>query len=50
MLVRLEAVVQFIYSRVNKLSEDSVFVGDIYEALEMERSERRNVLNVIIRE
>jgi len=32
MLVRLEAVVQFIYSRVNKLAEDSVFVGDIYEA------------------
>ncbi len=32
MLVRLEAVVQFIYSRANKLAEDSVFVGDIYEA------------------
>ena len=32
MWVRLEAVVQFIYSRANKLAEDSVFVGDIYEA------------------
>ena len=32
MLVQLEEVVQFTFLRVNKLSDDSVFVGDISEA------------------
>ncbi len=32
MLVQLEEVVRFTFLRVNKLSDDSVFVGDISEA------------------